>query len=519
MVTARKIDRVMLIFPPARMMTLYDKMACVPMGIAYLGAVLRKDYEVKLLDAVVEGHDQERWLNEHYFEYGLTTAQILKEIEKFQPQVVGVTCLFSSTFQVMSRLVNAIKKQFPEIITVTGGTHPSFLPEDSFKRTPGLDYICLHESEESFPQLLRAIAAGKGIEAIDGVAWRDNGSVRVNPKTRYIENLDGLPFPARDLLPIEKYFDINIPFMFFSKSARNISFNSSRGCPYRCRFCSSANHWGKRWRWRSPESVLAEMEELVSKYRVEELKFEDDNLLANTKRAKAIFRGMIERKFNLHWNMPNGVMIKALEDEELLSLMNESGCYEVIMAFESGDQYVIDNIVKKPLDLSRGAELTRRVKAHGIDAHAFFVIGFPGETRRQIMNTLKFAKSLPLDKAYIFMFNPLPGTEMYEEVIAKGLFKPEDLYHENYEFTGITTDEFNPELVRKLCHRTYWYYTFRPLWRDPRKFFTKYVRRILRPQMLMGLWRIAKILLRVFSKKKAGKLVENLSQSEENANP
>jgi len=504
----------MLIFPPTRMMTLYDKMCCVPMGIAYLGAVLRQNYEVKLLDAVVEGHDQERWLNEHFFEYGLTSEQILKEIEKFQPQVVGITCLFSAQFWVLSGLVKKIKKAFPEIITVTGGTHPSFLPEDSMNRTPGLDFICRGESEESFPQLLRAISDGKGVEEIDGIAWRDNGSIRVNPKTRYIEDLDSIPFPARDLLPIEKYFDINIPFMFFSKSSRNISFNSSRGCPFKCRFCSSQNHWGRRIRFRSVESVLAEMEELKNRYGVEELKFEDDNLLVNPKRAKAIFRGMIERKLNLHWNMPNGALIKALEDEELLSLMKESGCYEVILAFESGDQYVVDNIIKKPLDLSKGAEITRKVKAHGIDAHAFFILGFPGETKQQLLNTVKYMKELPLDKAYPFMFNPLPGTELYEEAIAKGLFKQEDLYHENYGLTGVTTDEFNPEMIRKLCHSTYWYYTFRPLWRDPKKFFTKYVRRILRVQTLLALWRIAKTLTRIFNKKKVGKLTENLAPNE-----
>jgi len=510
---SRKIDRVMLIFPPARMTTLYDKMCCVPMGISYLAAVLRQNYEVKLLDAVVEGHDQERWLNEHYFEYGLTNEQILKEIEKFEPQVVGVTCLFSATFPVMSKLVNKIKQQFPEIITATGGTHPSFLPEDSFRRTPGLDFICRHEAEQSFPQLLRAIEAGKGIQEIDGLAWRDNGSIRVNPKTRWIENLDSLPFPARDLLPIEKYFEINIPFMFFSKSPRNISFNSSRGCPFKCRFCSSCHHWGKRIRFRSVESVLAEMEELVKRWGVEEIKFEDDNLMANPRRAKAIFRGMIEHKLNLHWNMPNGVLVKSLEDEELLTLMKESGCYEVILAFESGDQEVMDKIIKKPLDLSKGRQIVEKVRTHGIDAHAFFIIGFPGETRKQIYNTLNYAKALPLDKAYFFMFNPLPGTEMYKEVISQGLFKQEDLYHENYGLTGITTEEFDPVLIRKLYHRVYWYYTFRPLWRDPKKFFTKYLRRVMRPGNLKALLRIAKTLVRIFGKRQS-KLIENLYETD-----
>ena len=114
----------------------------------------------------------------------------------------------------------------------------------------------------------------------------------------------------------------------------------------------------------------------------------------------------------------------------------------------------------------------------------------------------------------MFVFNPLPGTGMYEEVVAQGLFKQEDLYHENYGITGITTSEFNPETIRQLCHSTHWYYTFRPLWRDPKKFFGKYLRRILTVEGLKTLWRVFKTVLVTFSNKRAGKLTENLNESE-----
>jgi magnesium-protoporphyrin IX monomethyl ester (oxidative) cyclase len=497
---SRKIERVMLIFPPTRMMSAYEKFAVIPMGIAYLAAVLRKDYQVKLLDASIEGYSQERFINEHFFEYGLPVDQILKEIEKFAPQVVGISCIFSAEFIPIANLTREIKKQFPDIITVTGGTHPSFLPEDSFKRAPGLDLIVLGESEDSFPQALRAIQAGARLDKIDGIAFRDDGNIRVNPKTRFIEDLDLLPFPARDLLPLEKYFKISVPFMFGFANRRNISFISSRGCPYHCRFCSSCKYWGNKIRFRSPENVLAELEELVTRYRVKEIKFEDDNLLANPRRAKAIFRGMIERKLNLKWSMPNGAMVKSLDDDELLGLMKASGCYDVIMAFESGDQQVIDNIIQKPLDLSKGKEIVEKVSAHGIDSRAFFIIGFPGETKQQIMNTVNYEKSLPLDKTYTFIFTPLPGTEMYEEALAKGLFREEDLYYCNYALTGLTTDEFNPAMLRRIGARIYYYVTFRLLLRHPWKFFSKYLLRSLRPQSLYSLLRVFKTVAWFFIK-------------------
>jgi len=497
---ARKIRKVMLIFPPVRMISIYDKMCCTPMGLLYLAGVLRKRYEVRVLDSVVEGYEQERWLSRSYFEYGLSVDEILNEVERFGPEVVGISCLFSSQFLVLAELVNRIKERFPEIITVAGGTHPSFLPEDSFNRARGLDFIILHEGEESFLELLGALERGRGLEEIDGLAWRDDGVVRVNPKTRWIKDLDVLPYPARDLVPIEKYFKINIPFLFFYKSARNLSFITSRGCPYHCRYCSSCYHWGRRIRYRSVESVLGELEELVNRWGVEEVKFEDDNLMANVNRAKAIFRGMIERGLRLHWNMPNGVMVRALEDEELLGLMKESGCYEVVLAFETGVQYVADHIIKKPIDLSKAEEIVRKVKSYGIDAHAFFIVGFPGETKEQIENTFKFAVSLPLDKAWFFIFNPLPGSELYDECVEKGLFRQEDLYIENYGFTGITTEEFDPEMLRKLQHRHYWYFTFRPLWRDPKKFFFKYLRRVLRWDNIITLSRIARTVPKIMPK-------------------
>ncbi len=482
----------MLIFPPYRTAGFYDKMVCVPMGIAYLGAVLRKDYEVRLLDAVVEGYKQDRWLGNGYFEYGLTPDQIIAEIEDFAPQVVGVSCIFSSQFLFAADLIGRVKKEFPDIITVIGGAHPSFLPEDSFQHMPGLDFIIIGEGEESFPALLKAIEKGSGFETIDGLAFRDNGTIRVNPKTRFIENLDNLPFPARDLLPMEKYFKINIPALVFSKSPRNTSFITSRGCPFHCRFCSSCHYWGRRIRFRSTENVLAEIEELISRYRVEELKFEDDNLMAKVAKAKEIFRGMIGRGYKLHWNMPTGVWISALDDDELLNLMKQSGCYEVILAFESGDQYVIDNIIKKPLDLKKAMEITGKVKDHGIDTHAFFVLGLPGETRANIEQTFRYARSLALDKAFFFLFNPLPGAELYQEAIDKGMFDKEEVYRINYGLCGITTDEFNPALIQKMIARNHWYIAVRPLWRDPKKFVFKYLRRRTSIGTLKTAFRLAK---------------------------
>lgn len=492
----RPIEKVMLVFPPVTIPRMYDKMCCMPMGIAYLGAVLRDSFDVSLLDAVAEGHHLERDIDRRLFQYGLSTDMIMDKIRALEPDAVGISCLFSNQFPVVAELARKVKEWNPDALTVTGGTHPSFLPERCLKEE-GLDYVVRGEAELSLPALLAAVQKGAGFDEVEGLCWRENGDVKVREKTSWIKDLDTLPFPARDLLPVEKYFDINVPFMFFSQSPRNLSFISSRGCPCRCNFCSSTRYWGGRYRARSPESVLAELEHLKSRYGVEEVKFEDDNLTVDSKRAKAIFRGMIERGLNLRWNMPNGVMVKTLSDRELVSLMKESGCYEVILAFESGDQFVVDNIVNKPLDLVKARDIVAQVKEFGIDTHAFFIVGFPGETLAQIRNTFSYARSLQLDKFYVFIFNPLPGTPLFQQCLDRGLIRDEYQTEENcYLISGFSTDEWTPEQLEAMQKKEYWRATFSILWRDPKKFFGKYLRRVLRPGQIKTLINIGRELMR-----------------------
>jgi magnesium-protoporphyrin IX monomethyl ester (oxidative) cyclase len=399
-----------------------------------------------------------------------------------------MSCLFSHQFSVVAELAKKVKDWNPEVITITGGTHPTFLPERCL-REETLDYIVMGEAEESLPALLKAIEIGRGHGDIDGLAFRTNDGQVIHSKTTWIKDLDSLPFPARDLLPLQKYFDINIPFLFSSKHRRNISFISSRGCPFRCNFCSSSIYWGSCYRARSPENVLAELEHLKTVHDIKEIKFEDDNLTLDTKRAKAIFRGMIERKLNLSWNMPNGVMVKTMEDHELVRLMKHSGCYEVSLAFESGDQWVLDNIVNKPLDLEAAREIVRNLKKEGIDTHAFLIIGFPGEKLAQIKNTFAYAHSLNLDKMIIFFFNPLPGTSLYKECLERGLIRDADQCEgNNYLISGISDQDWTPEILEKMYRREELRFLFSLLFRRPGKFFGKYLRPRLRPNQIRTIY-------------------------------
>jgi len=476
----------MLIFPPLFDVSHVDTMTCPPLGIAYLGAFVRDMAEVRLLDALVEGAGRRETVTEKIELVGLPYDEIIDRVRRFEPDLVGLSCVFSNQFASIREITRRIKAEVdPDIVVAAGGTHPSFLPERTLATTD-IDYVALGEGELTFRELIAAHNKGHGVDDIDGLAYRDNGKVVVNPRVNWIEDLDELPFPARDLLPMEKYFEHNVPMGLHWRKRRNTPIVTSRGCPCHCAFCSSTIHWGNRYRYRSPESVLAEIEHIRKAYGVEELKFQDDNLTMPGKRARAIFLGMVDRGLSMPWNTPNGVAIRTL-DEELIRLMKDSGCFQFTLAIESGDQWVLDNIVKKPLKLEKAVEVAELARKHGISTLGYFIIGFPGETMEQIKNTLNFAHKLKLDTIMPFIYNPLPGSPLWKVCIDEG-YIPEDYNYEdanNYFQSDLTTPEFNAEQLAKLQARAYMRNLFLLPIRNPREFFEYYSRLLVtRPDFL-----------------------------------
>jgi magnesium-protoporphyrin IX monomethyl ester (oxidative) cyclase len=464
----------MLVFPPIINTRFTNNNCCLPMGIASLAAYLRDRIEVVALDAMVEGHNQEQSISKHLVRFGLSLPEIQRRIESFKPDILGVSTIFSSQFPIVREIISRAKAADPDLVTVTGGTHPSFLPEACLESSD-VDFIILGEGEKPFSALIDRLQNERPFDDIPGIAFRGRESVIVNRGMDLVEDLDTLPYPARDLFPVEEYFRINLPMQGLSRHRRNISVATSRGCPYRCTFCSSTIHWGHKWRKRSPESVLDELEMLKSKYDLREVKFEDDNLTFDADRAKAIFRGMIERKFNFHWNTPNGVSVWTLDDE-MLSLMKQSGCYEITLAIESGDEDVLKNIIKKPLSLDKARDAAERIKAHGIETSGYFIVGFPGETRKQIHNTVRFAKSLDLDRYYLFLYTPLPGTPLAKKAEDEGLILPGFEYENanNYFAPSVRTPDMSPEELLKLERREFWKMNLAFPVKHPVKFIRKY---------------------------------------------
>ncbi|HUT53822.1 MAG TPA: cobalamin-dependent protein [bacterium] len=450
------LKRVMLIFPPSTTCARFEPMVSTPMGIAYLAATLREaGYEVACLDALCEAPRQETLVSEDIFRLGLSYDQIIARIREFQPEVVGISCIFSNQWPAARELSRRIKAQDPDLVVCTGGAHPSFLSERCMNDAP-LDFIVKGEAEESFPELLGRLRKERPFDDIDGLVWRDGGSLRQNPKTRFIRDLDRLPFPAHDLLNPESYFRVGLPMGYDFVSPRNLPVMTSRGCPCSCTFCSSANLWGRHYRTRSSANVLAELDWLQDRFQVKEIKFQDDNLTVDRKRARELFNGMADRGRHLMWNTPNGIAVWTL-DEEMLGLMKRSGCFGITMAIESGDQEVLSSLIRKPLKLDKVREVNRAARRLGIFRGAYFIIGFPGETREQIGKTISFTRELKLDNCIIFIFNPLPGSELFKECLARGYITEESFFETGNQYFSsvIDSEQWKAEELERMIQREY----------------------------------------------------------------
>lgn len=471
----RPIRRLLLIYPPERALRGYFRANVPPLGAAYLAAFARELCEVTILDAKALGYDYLR-TDGNFDIYGLSETELAARIKEFKPDAVGITCLASFNWPEVKAIAELAKAVDPELVTLAGGAHPSFLSEPCLREVGALDLIVRGEGETTLAKIIKAGQEGRGLEEIPGIAFREDRGITVRDFAPAMGDLDALPFPARDLLPMEKYFKTRAPFSRAFREERNTSIQTSRGCPAHCTFCSSARFWGHAYRAQSPQRVLAEMEHLIEKYGVRELQFVDDNLIFDRDRAAAIFQGMIDRGLGLKWCMPNGVALWRL-DLDLLKLMKAAGCYSLTLAFESGNQRVLSKIIKKPLNLIKVHPLIAEMKRLELELHAFFISGFPGETTAEMEDTFKLAQGLDLDGAYFFIATPLPGSELCEQGLAEGHL-PQDLDFTKIEYNKgkFNTPEWSAQEVERLTASFYLRFMLRLLLRHPRRFFQNYGR-------------------------------------------
>lgn len=415
--------RTLLLMPPITLSEGTVKRVVPPLGLAYIGGYLEsKGIPFKILDSVVEGLDNEVMIGPKTWMHGMSDADIEKYIRDFQPEIVGLSILYSTDLHSIFRIAGIIKKVNPATTIISGGIHPSIYPREVLKEAfdengnPTIDYVIRGEGEHRLAEFITNYKEGMLDLKSDGLCGWHKGTMFINHQIHTIANLDALPLPAYHHLPLEKYFDYGVPFSPFPLGKRVMQIYTSRGCPVGCTFCSSTN-FNKGYRFRSPEAVYQEVKYYKEKYQIDEIQFADDNLTFNRPRSFEMFEKL--KACGLPWCTPNGTMVNTLS-EPLLAKMIESGLYQVTLSLDSGSAKTLREHHRKPVDLTRVPDLAKYLKSKGILIHATFVVGMPGETMEDIEEGFRYAETLPLDSIGVFIAQALPGSELYEKAVAEG---------------------------------------------------------------------------------------------------
>ena len=405
-----------------------------PYTLCLLRAIIKNKTEAVVFDPNFKNLSEEE------------TAIILKKIN---PDLVGISSISTEYFNVTKHTVALIRKHLPEAVIVLGGVIPTVMIEEAMK-DKNVDYWIMGEGESSFPSLVERLRMGlKDLSGISGLAYWQ-GTMPVISKMEFISDLDKVPFPDYSSITGATLRDYgNIKFKYapglLARNYPSAVTITSRGCPYRCIFCAGRTVSGEKVRFRSAENVLKEIHDLYNQG-IREVIFLDDHFLADRKRAVKIMEGILKNYKDLTWKCVN--VTAWLLDEEILKLMYKSGCTYITVSIESGNQDVLNNIIKKPIRLDRIPEKLNFAKSIGFDVIANFVIGFPGETWEQIRDTVRYAEKLNVDIANFHIATPLPQTELMEICLRDKLL-PGDYLENISDYSGygkglISTKEFTP---------------------------------------------------------------------------
>ena len=418
-----------------------------PLGLGYLATALRKENDVKIIDCLKEGLDNNG---------------LLEEILRFRPNLLGVQ-LYTSNIKTVKDILSKTKNLNKNIITVVGGPHPSSC-SDSILTLFGnlLDYAFSGEAEKGFPLLIKKIENKiQNLDDIPGLVWRNNDKTVTNEK--YLEkNLDSLSMVAWDLIKPEEYPESQ--HGAFYKNFPIAPIIATRGCPYKCSFCAGFNITGRKIRSRGIEHVLSEIKFLYYNHSIREIHIVDDNFTLNKKYAKKFCEELIALGLDLSWATPNGVRLDSL-DTELLRLMKKSGLYIISLGIESGSERILQSTIKH-LNLAKIKEKVKLIRKEEIDIAAFFVLGFPGESKEEIKKTIDLSLELDLIRANYFTFLPFPGTKSYSD-----LLKSDELENVDWDHFYFTSAPYSPKNISHKELRHYQKMAFMKFYLRPKIIF------------------------------------------------
>lgn len=400
-----------------------DLIGAEPLGLAYLAAFLeQKRFDVQILDCFAKGMHQLYKAN-GFLRKGLTNSRIRELLLQMNPDVIGIHSNLTMFFSDAEEIARLVRKVFPQRPIVFGGAHATMESRSIVEKGIG-DLVVRGEGEATAVELFNALEKGASVDNILGLTYRNSlGKVCMTPDRPLLEEIESLPRPAWHKFDMNIYLKNskkNFPFLMNHPAASLIT---SRGCPYNCIFCSTKNMWKRKWRADSPEKVIGEIEYLVKNYGVKEIIIQDDNFLVDKKRVDRILDLLIEKNLGITLHNATGITLWTV-DYSLLKKMKNAGFYRAAFPVETGNPKTL-RFIRKDINLDKIPEIVRMANELGFWTQANFIIGFPYETRKDILTTIHYAFKSGFDFAIFLIAQPFPGAEMYDIYKKEGLLKEE----------------------------------------------------------------------------------------------
>ena len=369
-----------------------------PLGLAYMAAVLdQNNIEVKIFDCPVCEMDHEK---------------LKSELDSFQPTIVGIGAM-TPIIESALKSANVAKQVCPNAKVVMGGPHATFADNLIISKEKDVDIIVRGEGEETLLELAKQSPELQKISDIKGITFRKDNQVIRSQDRPFIQNLDALPLPAYKYIQMKRYRITGMKLL---------PIISSRGCPFQCSFCVASQMFGAKYRARSSKNVLDEMEWLKNDYDAEGIAFQDDTLTFDKKRALEICDGMIERKMKLPWGCSSRADVVT---KEILAKMAKAGCDEICFGVESGCQRIRDSL-KKKVTTQQCENAIKWAKEAGIFVTVSVILGYPGETKETLRESLDFVRQVEPDDVWLCHATPYLGTELRALVESNGWKMSED---------------------------------------------------------------------------------------------
>lgn len=420
--------RILLINPPYTRLKGIGHAPYFPLGLGYIAAVLRDSgFEVKIYQAEnprnkgeflnteadasyhFRSRSQRKYMESLDDDGHFIWREVMASMDAFQPDIVGISVLSAMVGSAL-KVSRLCKDHDANCKVVWGGVHPTFLPGESLQYD-AVDFVVRGEGEYTMLELCMGLRDRKDLSSVQGLSYKTGEQIIHNPKRELIGNLDRLPFPARDAVLYPESFD------FKSLGSMIIS----RGCPFRCSFCSSRNFWERRERFRTPENIVTEINQIKKDYHCSYVMFWDDSLTINRNIIHKYCNALIDAQVKIDWKTATRA---DLVDEETLSLMQKAGCVKLEIGVESGSERM-KKIIRKDVTNDQIRRAFQLIDQYSIGSGAFFMAGFPDETLDDLAQTFALMQELPVTEIAFNILDPMPGSRDYERCLELGLVPPD----------------------------------------------------------------------------------------------